>query len=107
MIELTNYVSKILHNDAGNSYYIVTYVDLDKAVTTEYVINYINEITSNHRILTQLIVKVDNSFFIDNVQLLNINDYYTIEQTKFDNFDNYLNIMLNNEITTQLKCAKV
>jgi len=103
MIELTNYVSKILHNDPENSYYIVTYVDIDKAVTTEYVINYINEITSNHRILTQLIVKVDNSFFIDNVQLLNINDYYTIEQTKFDNFDKYINVMLNNEITTQLK----
>ena len=103
MIELTNYVSKILHNDTEHSNYIVTYIDLDKAVTPEYVLNYINEITSNHTILTQLIVKVDNSFFIDNVQLLNINDYYTIEQTKFDNFDTHINVMLNNEITTQLK----
>lgn len=103
MIELTNYVSKILHNDAGNSYYILTYADFDEVITTEYIINYINEITSKHRILTQLIVEVDNSFFLNNVQLLNINDYYTIEQTKFENFDKYVTVMLNNEITTQLK----
>ena len=57
MIELTNYVSKILHNDTDHSNYIVTYIDLDKAVTPEYVLNYINEITSHHKILTQLIVK--------------------------------------------------
>jgi len=103
MIELTNYVSKILHNDTENSYYILTYVDFDEALTTEYIINYINEITSKHKILTQLIVEIDNSFFFDNVKILNINDYYTIEQTKCDNFDNYINVMLNNEITTQLK----
>ena len=103
MIELNNYVSKILHNDSDNSYYILTYVDFDELFEPEYIINYINEITSKHRILTQLIVEIDNSFFLDNVKLFNINDYYTIEYTTFDKFDNYINNMLNNEITTQLK----
>lgn len=103
MIELNNYVSKILHNDPDNSYYILTYVDFDEPFEPENIINYINKITYKNRILTQLIVEIDNSFFLDNVKLLNINDYYTIEHTTFDKFDNYINTMLNNEITTQLK----
>ena len=103
MIELTNYVSKLFYNDTNDSYYILTYVDFDELFETEYIINYINKIISNHKILTQLIVEIDNSFFLDDVKLLNINDYYSIEYTPFDNFNNYINAMINNEINTQLK----
>ena len=103
MIELTNYASKIFFNDTNNSYFITTYIDYDEVFETEHIINYINEITTNNSRLTNIIVKMDNSFFLDDIKLLNINDYYTIEYTSCDNFDNYINTMLNDEITTQLK----
>ena len=103
MIELTNYVSKILHNDSDNSYYIVTYTDFDELFESEFIINYVNEIVSKNSTLTRLIVEIDNSFFLDNIKLFNINDYYKIVHTKFENFDSYITTMLNNEITTQLK----
>jgi hypothetical protein len=103
MIELTNYVSKILHNDTDNSYYILTYTDFDELFGTEYIINYINKLTSNNSILTRLIVEIDNSFFLDNVKLFNMDDYYKIVHTNVENFDDYVNSMLNDEITTTLK----
>ena len=103
MIELTNYVSKIIHNDNNNSYSILTYLDIDDSLTEEYIINYINEIIKNNPILTQAIIENCNALFLNKVIIPNISEYYKIEYTKTENFDDYISDMLNKDFNAELK----
>ena len=103
MIELTNYVSKIIHKDSDNSYSILTYIDIDEIITEEYIINYINEIISNNQILTQTIIENGDTLFLNKIIIPNINEYYKIDYTKTENFDDYINDLLNKDFNSELK----
>jgi len=60
MIPIHNYVTKILSNDAKSSFSILTYLDIEKELTPEYVLNYATAIVDDNPILKHDIVKNGN-----------------------------------------------
>jgi len=103
MIKLNNWISKLFYKNADNSFFILIYVDVNEALSEEFILNYINEITSKNDILKKTIVEKNNNIFLDNVNSFNINDYITIKYTKFNNFNSYIDNLLNTNFDKKLK----
>jgi len=103
MIELTNYISKILHKDKNNSYCILTYIDIDQALSNEKIVSYMNKNIEKNAILKQTIIEKDNLLFLDEVNSFELADYYKIEYTILDKFDTYIPSLLNTDFETILK----
>jgi hypothetical protein len=103
MIKLNNWISKLFYKNADNSFFILIYVDVDKCLSEEFIINYINEIISKNDILKKTIVEKNNNIFLDDVNSFNVNDYITTKYTKFNNFNSYIDNLLNTNFDKELK----
>jgi hypothetical protein len=103
MIKLNNWISKLFYKNADNSFFILIYVDVNEALSEEFILNYINEIISKNDILKKTIIEKNNNIFLDNVNSFNINDYITIKNTKFNNFNSYIDNLLNTNFDKELK----
>ena len=60
---IDNCITKILSNDANNTFSILTYLDIKKELSTEFIFNYANNIVNDNPILKKCIVKKNNNFF--------------------------------------------
>jgi hypothetical protein len=103
MIKLTNWISKLFYKNTDNSFFIIIYVDIDEILTGEYIVNYINEIMSKNDILKKTIIERNNTMFLHDVKLFNVNDYITIKYTNFTNFNSYIHNLLNTNFDKDLK----
>lgn len=104
MIEITNYVSKILLTDKNSSYSILTYLDFEEDLTETFINNYINQVLLKNPILKKIIVKKDDtSLFLDDAQSFNINDNYNIKYINKEQFDDYIKIMINKPFSAEIK----
>ena len=101
MIELKNFVSKVLHKN--DSYCILTYIDVDDLWSNEKIVSFMNEIIDKNAILKQTIIEKDNLLYLDEVKSFQLTDYYTIEYTDKANFNNYISTLLNTEFMTDSK----
>ena len=86
-----------------NSFFILIYIDIDEALSNEYIVNYINEIVSKNDILKKTIVEKNSSIFLNDVTHYNINDYITIKNTDANHFNSYIHNLLNTTFDKELK----
>ena len=103
MIKLNNWISKLFYKNTDNSFFILIYIDIDEALSNEYIANYINEIVSKNDILKKTIVEKNSSIFLNDVTHYNINDYITIKNTDAKHFNSYIHNLLNTTFDKELK----
>lgn len=92
---LTNYVSKILFKDTDTSYAVVAYCDFDKELTKEDIRIYLNTIVEKNEILKRRIIEKDSQLYIEVLDSIDIEEYYTIDYTSENEFLNKTTIVLN------------
>jgi hypothetical protein len=99
MIRVNNYVTKILSNDANDSFSILTYLDIEKELCPAFVLNYVNTIVGDNPILKHDMVKKGNHFYLKQNPHFNVNDHVVIKhiETETDPFDDpdAINSILN------------
>lgn len=95
MIELTNYVSKILFQDKMDSYYVITYIDIDQLLDNTLIIEYMGKILLKNNILKQDIIQISNKFYIYDLDNFDLSKYYTIQEANKESFDNYISEFTN------------
>lgn len=78
MIRINNYVTKVLSNDANNSFSILTYLDIEKELCPAFVLNYAKSIVGDNPILTHDIVKKGDHFYFKKNNNFNIDDHVVI-----------------------------
>jgi len=103
MVLLENYVSKLLFKDTNNSYNILIYVDIDGILTENFMNDYVKKIFEKNENLHQYIIEKNNQLFLENIDTIDINNYYNIKYIKNKHFDKEIDNMLNNKFTTELK----
>ena len=103
MAKIDNYVSKLLYKDDSNSYTILTYIDLNEVLSSEFMFNYVKEITEKNPILKKYFFEKNNEIFLEYDTTFNIKEYYTIENTRSEQFDEYMYDMLNSEFDKKIK----
>ena len=94
---ITNYVTKILSNDANDSFSILTYLDIEKELCSEFVLNYANTIVGDNPILKHDIVKTGDHLYFKKNNDFNVNDHVIIKHVETDPFDDpdTINSILN------------
>jgi hypothetical protein len=100
---LKNYFSKIYHNDIGEAFSILVYIDIDGIVDEKMIINYMNTIVVKNPILKQTMVEENNVLILNTIEHFDINQYYTIKYNKSKNFNFYITKLLNEKFNTELK----
>ena len=100
---LNNCVYKILFKDINNSYNIITYIDIDGILTEMFINDYVDNVFKKNYNLHQYIIENNNLLFLEDIDLINIKDYYSIKYTKYKHFDKYIHKILNNKFNTELK----
>ena len=96
MLLINNYVTKILSNDANDSFSILTYLDFEKEVCPTFILNYMNAIIGDNPMLKHDIVKKGDNFYFKNNNNININDHIKHIEIETDaTFDDYTNSILN------------
>ena len=109
MLLINNYVTKILSNDANDSFSILTYLDFEKEVCPTFILNYVNAIIGDNPILKHDIVKKGDNFYFKNNNNFNINDHIKHIEIETDaTFDDYTNSILNKPLvpnTFSLVCC--
>ena len=99
MIRVNNYVTKILSNDANDSFSILTYLDIEKELCPAFVLNYVNAIVGDNPILKHDMVKKGNHLYLKQNPHFNVNDHVVIKhiETDADPFDDpdAINSILN------------
>ena len=103
MILLDNSISKVFYKDTENSYSILLYINVDKVLTSETILNYVNQIVIKNPILKKTIIEKYEQLFLEDVKSIDIKDYYRIEYTNYENFDSYIYDMLNSDFDKKLK----
>jgi len=63
----------------------------------------VNDVFQNNNQLHQRILEKKNQLFLENIDLIDIKDYYSILYTKHTQFDSYIDTMLNDTFNTDLK----
>lgn len=92
---INNYITKILSNDKNNSFSILTYIDFEEELTSEFIHKYINDLVNENQILQQDIIKENDIYFFKNIDNFNVNDYIIIEYIEKENFNNKIHTILN------------
>jgi hypothetical protein len=100
---LENYVSKILFKDTNNTYSVLGYIDIDGILTKTFINDYVNEVFQKNNNLHQYIIEKDDQLFLENIDSIDINEYYSIKYIKYKHFDKYIDKMLNDKFNTELK----
>lgn len=100
---LNNCVSKLFYKDKNNSYAILTYIDIDGMLTEIFINDYVDNVFKKNYNLHQHIIENNNQLFLEDIDLINIKDYYSIKYTKYKHFDKYIYKILNNKFNTELK----
>jgi hypothetical protein len=103
MIEITNYISKILFKDTKNSYSILTYIDFNQEFDDLFINNYINQILTKNPILSQRFIEKDDSVFIENIPSFNKHNNYSIVYTNKDKFDDYIETIIIKKFSLDIK----
>lgn len=96
-MRVNNYVTKILSNDANDSFSILTYLDIEKELCPAFVLNYVNTIVGDNPILKHDMVKKGNHFYLKQNPHFNVNDHVVIKHIETDPFDDpdAINSILN------------
>ncbi len=92
---IDNCITKILSNDINNSFSILTYLDFEKELSHEFILNYANNIVNDNPILKKNIVKQNNKFFFKNIDNFDINNYIIIKYLNKDTFNDSIHHILN------------
>ena len=92
---IDNSITKVLSNDINNSFSILTYLDFDKKLSHEFILNYANNIVNNNPILKTVIVKQNNNFFFKNIDNFNINNHIIIKYIEKESFNESIHYILN------------
>jgi hypothetical protein len=92
---IDNFITKIFSNDADNVFSILTYLDIKKELSTEFIFNYANNIVNDNPILKKCIVKQNNNFVFKNIDNFNINNHVIIKYIKKDSFNKSIHNILN------------
>jgi hypothetical protein len=94
-MQINNLVTKLLKNDDNNTFSILTYLDLKKVFTHEYIFNYVKHIIDNNCILKKEIVRENYNFFLQDVDNFDIYNHFSIKYVNKNAFDNYIKDILN------------
>lgn len=103
MIELDDTISKILYIDQDITYTILTYTDCSSAFTKEFIMNYVDKMVEQNPILKKTVIEKGGIFYLDDIPNFEVKDYYTIEYTLKDTFENYISDMLNGVFVKESK----
>jgi hypothetical protein len=103
MVVLKNYFSKIYHNDIGESFSILVYLDYDEILSEKYILSYMNEVLEKNDILKQTIIEENENLLLNTINKVDINKYYTINYNTRDNFNKYIAKLINEKFNTELK----
>jgi hypothetical protein len=95
MILIDNNISKVLYKDKDNSYSILTYFNIEQAITIEFIKEYVYEVVKNNQILTKKFVMKNNLLFLDDIILFNVKNHYSIKYIKQQKFNKNIKKMLN------------
>jgi hypothetical protein len=103
MIEITDNISKVMANDSQNGYSILTFIDISNEYTDTGFQEILENIVSNFPVLKQRIVKKDSDIILETIEPFDIQDYYKVIYDKHDNFDSYIDTLLNSQFETESK----
>ena len=95
MIELTNYASKLSFQDKMDSYYIITYIDIDQLFDNNFIIEYLKKISNKFYILKQDIIRISNKFYLYDLDNFDLSKYYSIQEANNESFDDYISEFTN------------
>jgi hypothetical protein len=101
MIEFTDNISKIMSNDSQNGYSILTYCDISNEYTDNRFQEIVANIITNFPVLKQRIVKKDSDIILETIEPFDLQDYYKVIYDKHDNFDSYIDTLLNSQFETE------
>jgi hypothetical protein len=102
MIELTNYVSKIFFKDKSSSFAILTYLDLNKELTKEDILRYLNTIVEKNEILNRRILEKNSQLYIESQESINLENQYSIEYISQNEFQTMTSKVLDEPFRTDV-----
>jgi hypothetical protein len=102
-MKLTNYISKIMHKEDKDFFSTLIFIDINDILSEKQINIYLDEIISKNDILQKTIIEKDNKFYLESVTSFDKNHYYSINYCKKELFDNFIDKLLNEKFTTQLK----
>jgi hypothetical protein len=105
MIKLNDFVTKCLHSDKNNMCNILAILDFDETWNKDLFVNYLNEIIDKNTILKNYIEQKDDNFYWmeDSNVCFNVDNFYTIQNENYKNFDNATNTVLNYAFLSKYK----
>jgi hypothetical protein len=103
MSKITNYFSKIYHNDVSESFSIITFIDFDSAVDPELIKSDMNEIVEKNPILKQSIKEEDGSLLFNTSDNFKIEEHYCIKYIKSKKFKVYIKKLENEKFNMEVK----
>ena len=99
---LTNYLSKIFFKDNNSAFALLTYLDIDEALTKEYILTYLNTIVEKNEILKRRIIEKDLQLYIDTLESITIDDHYSIHYISQNEFQTMTSKVLNEPFKSSL-----
>jgi hypothetical protein len=102
MIPINNYITEIIYRE--NLYNIVVFLDFDYIFNEQLFKTYLDKILIENPILKYNIEQKDDIYYwVKNIDIFKIKDFYTIKKVKYNIFNKYTDIILNTKFKTNYK----
>lgn len=103
MTILNNYIAKVYYYDISESYSIITYIDIDEIVETNYITNYMNTLVEKNSILKKTIKEENGNLIFNISDSFKIEEHYCIKYIKSKNFKHYIKKLGNEKFDMEVK----
>jgi hypothetical protein len=99
---INNCATKIFKYNTDSPFCILTYLDFNKELTTEFIYEHMNKIVENNPILKKRMDEYNNSYILNDIENYDVKNYITIKKVNKNKFNNYLKIVLKQELINNI-----
>jgi len=103
MIEIGDTITKILSRDLNNGYSVLTFYNINIEYTDTTIQEVLQEIVNKFPILKQHIIEKNSDMILEHIDNFQLSEHYKIIYDNYNNFDSYIDEMLNSKFETKSK----
>ena len=103
MTIVNNYVSKLTFTDTTESFYIITYIDIDAIVEPSFIQDYVNKLVEKNSILKKTIKEENGCLVFNTSNNFKIEEHYCIKYIKSKKFNDYICKLSNEKFNMKVK----
>ena len=102
-MEIGDTITKILSRDLNNGYSVLTFYNINVEYTDTELQELLQETVNKFPILKQHIIEKNSDMILEHVDNFQLSEHYKIIYDNYNNFDSYIDEILNSKFETKSK----